>query len=784
MLRRVVLLAIWCGTILPVMAADSPSPLPGTAPLDWTDDISVRIVDEAHQFLDRKLQESVASRGEHWNRDVSSREAYAASIEPNRDRLREIVGAVDERLPATMERFGDDKNPALVAEASRFKVYQVRWPVLEHVWGEGLLLEPVDGAAASAVAIPDADQTPEQLAGLAAGTASPSQTARRLAELGFRVVVPVLVDRSCTFSGNPKIAMTNQPHREWIYRQAYEMGRHVIGYEIAKVLSAVDWLKQASPQKKVAVFGYGEGGLVALYSAALDTRIDACLTSGYFDSRLRLWEEPIYRNVWSLLREFGDAEIASLVAPRALVVEYSEVPAVDGPPAVEPGRRGGAAPGRLVTPEFAAVQAEFDRAKGFAEPLGQFQLVAGDNGKPLGPGSDEAIGALCRSVGLEVLLAADAGSETVGDRRAAFDPVARQGRQVAGLTTHVQHAMRISDATRDQFFLNRMKLDSAEGFAQQANEYRKTLWRDVIGALDDPLVDPQPRSRKIYDEPNWTGYEVVLEVLPGLHAWGILCLPKDVQRGEQRPVVVCQHGLEGVPSDTIVREGRPFAPYQAFTAQLAERGFITFAPYNLYRGQDRFRLLQRKANPLKMSLFSIITRQHEQIINWLKTLPAVDGTRIGFYGLSYGGKTAMRVPAVLEDYCLSICSGDFNDWIRKNVTVDAGLSYMFTGEWEMPEFNLGRTFNYAEMSYLIFPRPFMVERGHHDGVSVDSWVAYEFAKTRYLYANLGKGDLTDIEFFNGPHAIHGEGSFDFLHQHLCWPVPQPTMTAGPPPSRR
>ena len=49
----------------------------------------------------------------------------------------------------------------------------------------------------------------------------------------------------------------------------------------------------------------------------------------------------------------------------------------------------------------------------------------------------------------------------------------------------------------------------------------------------------------------------------------------------------------------------------------------------------------------------------------------------------------MRVPALLDRYCLSICSGDFNEWIWKNVSVDSPYSYMFTGEYEMYEFNLG-----------------------------------------------------------------------------------------------
>ena len=115
------------------------------------------------------------------------------------------------------------------------------------------------------------------------------------------------------------------------------MGRHIIGYEVQKVAAAVDFFagrerKAVGKKPKIGLAGYGEGGLIAFYAAALDQRVEAALVSGYFDSRQRLWDEPIYRNVFGLLREFGDAEIASLIAPRALVVEYSDAPRVEGPP--------------------------------------------------------------------------------------------------------------------------------------------------------------------------------------------------------------------------------------------------------------------------------------------------------------------------------------------------------------------------------------------------------------------------------------------------------------------
>ena len=113
----------------------------------------------------------------------------------------------------------------------------------------------------------------------------------------------------------------------------------------------------------IAVAGYGEGGLLALYSAALDTRIDATLVSGYFQPREQVWKEPIYRDVWGLLRSSATPKSPSLIAPRALVVEASGVPqsAVRRTPTKE---RSGATPnGALATPSLAEVRAEVERAR-------------------------------------------------------------------------------------------------------------------------------------------------------------------------------------------------------------------------------------------------------------------------------------------------------------------------------------------------------------------------------------------------------------------------------------
>src|SRR5947209_5294029 len=171
--------------------------------------------------------------------------------------------------------------------------------------------------------------------------------------------------------------------------------------------------------------------------------------------------------------------------------------------------------------------------------------------------------------------------------------------------------------------------------------------------MPPPSVPANPRTRLIYDEPKFRGYEVVLDTWPGIFAYGILLVPKDIKPGERRPVVVCQHGLEGRPAD-VADPKSDNAFYHRFGARLAEEGFITYSPQNPYIGEDRFRIIQRKGHPLKLSLFSFILGQHERTLEWLASLPFVDPSRIGFYGLSYGGKTAVRVPPLLEGYALSI----------------------------------------------------------------------------------------------------------------------------------
>jgi len=737
-----------------------------TRPLTMTDDPASVLVDQVDRFLLRQIAQTREQRVQLWNEAPSSPADYQAFITVQRRRLKEILGIRRSRLQfGNLELVNTTSASATIATSDSIRVERVRWRVLADpdpqrsglvsITGEGLLLTPTADLHSTVIAIPDADQTPEQLCGLVDGIPAECQYARRLAEAGCRVIVPALVSRHVE-SRNGRSTMTD---REFVYRGSFILGQHLIGYELQKLLALVDMVHNAEDDvsSSTAMIGYGEGGLLALFAGALDPRIHSIAVSGCFGPRESSWQEPLDRNIFGLLNDFGAAQLATMIAPRLCLVEAARVPdfRFDG---------NGGAPAVLTSPQPAEIRQEVEIAKNHGANL---DLVTPENGRF---GSTEWLQQFLATIDHQSQVTNT--SKTINSLRvseSASKPdlfvEQRRLRQLQELDRHNQALLRESPFVR-KAFMSGLDTSSVSAWEKSVESYRDIFRHEVIGQFDSPLLPPNAHSRQLMETDFWTAHEVWLEVFSDVGAYGVLLLPKNLRPNERRPVVVCQHGLEGRPLDTIQND---HPAYHDYAAKLCEQGFITFAPQNIYIFGDRFRTLQRKANPLGKTLFSIMVPQHQQIVNWLKSQPYVDGDRIAFYGLSYGGKSAMRIPALVTDYCLSICSADFNEWVLKNATTRHNFSYMWTGEYEIFEWNLGRTFNYSEMAALICPRPFMVERGHFDGVGEDNWVAHEYAKIRYLYAaELKIPDRTAIEWFPGPHTINGQGTFEFLHRHLNW----------------
>src|SRR5688500_18812998 len=201
-MKAIALLLLCVGSA--AMAAERT--LPGTQPLETTNDLSREMVAGIDKFLMRETAAALSRRSNYWRRDFTSVAAHEKSVGENRERCRTISGAVDERLSVSNLQFVSTSwQSSLVGETDVYVVHAVRWPVFAEVHGEGLLVQPkptsVGANAARVIAVPDADQTPEMLLGLAPGIATNSQYARRLAESGCEILIPTLIDRRDTWSG-------------------------------------------------------------------------------------------------------------------------------------------------------------------------------------------------------------------------------------------------------------------------------------------------------------------------------------------------------------------------------------------------------------------------------------------------------------------------------------------------------------------------------------------------------------------------------------------------------
>ncbi len=734
--------------------------LPNTSLLE-KGDLGTKMVSDIGVWLDIKTKENHTLRNEQFLVNASKIAQDPKALEKKKQTLKSILGIIDStNKTEDLELLETLNKPALIYENKQYKIFKIRWNVVEGLHGEGLLVEPKEKPTAQIIAIPPPDITPESFCGLT--NDKTVSMGKILADLGCRVIVPTIIDRKQGFSNNLDIPRkTNIPRREFIYRMAYEMGYQINGLEIQKLLPLINWFSFKDPTIPIGVAGNGDGAFQALVLSFLDNRIQSSWIDGYSLNRNKTWSEPLDRNIWNYLKYFSDAELVSLSKASTLISGFS-YPLYKGALKIENLNQ--AAPGILTAPTKNLIIEENEILVSFLKAMNSEKKVLFEN--------TSSVLTLAQLGAKFISTISNVKSTSINEIPPVnmnFNPEAeeRQQRQFNELISFIQKSWRKSDKVR-QTLISKHDSSTVEKWEKSSEPLRKYFSEEVIGKLPAATLKPNPRSRIIYENKDFTGYEVALDIHENVFAYGILLVPTKIKAGEKRPVVVCQHGLEGKPTD-VCDPDKKTQYYNSFGAELARKGYIVFAPQNPYLGRDLFRELQRKANPLGLSLFSFIVQQHQITLDWLKTLPFVQPDKIGFYGLSYGGKTAMRVPAILKDYCLSICSGDFNEWVGKNVLVDYHGSYMWTYEYEMYEFNLGQTFNYAEMAMLIAPRPFMVERGHSDGVGIDEMVGWEYAKVRRFYAFLGIPEKTEIEFFKGGHEINSKDTFAFLKKHLGWP---------------
>ena len=138
------------------------------------------------RFLLKQISQAATERANVWSRDLSSPEAYTRSIESNRKDLSAMLGLTDPLVSGRFSYIGNKTDHS----SQDFTIYEVTWPVLDDMNGAGLLLVPNGNIQGDIIAVPEADQVPEDIV----SSKKPNTSyAQQLVRSGFRVLIPTII---------------------------------------------------------------------------------------------------------------------------------------------------------------------------------------------------------------------------------------------------------------------------------------------------------------------------------------------------------------------------------------------------------------------------------------------------------------------------------------------------------------------------------------------------------------------------------------------------------------
>jgi dienelactone hydrolase len=140
-------------------------------------------------------------------------------------------------------------------------------------------------------------------------------------------------------------------------------------------------------------------------------------------------------------------------------------------------------------------------------------------------------------------------------------------------------------------------------------------------------------------------------------------------------------------------------------------------------------------------------------VDVLVSLPEVRSERIGMYGLSQGGMSALWLPALEKRIVAAVASASFNERFTKQVVqLPEQTPFVLTSS-EDKIFAHMEEFADSDKASLICPRAFCVESGRGDGSVFWKTADVAFAEIKAIYERLGIGEKCVMVRHEGGHEL-------------------------------
>lgn len=272
------------------------------------------------------------------------------------------------------------------------------------------------------------------------------------------------------------------------------------------------------------------------------------------------------------------------------------------------------------------------------------------------------------------------------------------------------------------------------------------------------------RRRPFTAVPGLRAEWITLPLSNGLTAEALLAMPANVTG--KAPLVIAQHGIDSYPEKVFGLED-PRDVYKSYGKALVERGFAVLAPMNLFTVERRNRM-ERLARLDGTTLSGIEFERMSLLLDAVLAEGAVDGERVGFWGISLGGMAGMYWTPLEPRIKASIITAWFNHRRNKMAVPDARYS-SFIDTTEEHAFTRGwlTEFTDSDVASLICPRPLMVQHGKQDRIAHWPQVEEEFNAARGHYERLGLEERAQLVLFDGGHEIELKSGLEFLTRWLA-----------------
>lgn len=288
----------------------------------------------------------------------------------------------------------------------------------------------------------------------------------------------------------------------------------------------------------------------------------------------------------------------------------------------------------------------------------------------------------------------------------------------------------------------------------------------IIGPLPKK-IKLKPLILELADCGNYIKEKIEYYVEANEKVRAYLLRPKN--RQTKTPAIFCHHqhasNYKLGKSEMVGLAGNPNL---AYAKELAERGYIAFAPDavafeernwhdNSWWGTEYFELASRLLKG--QTLLAKVLHDISVGINYLSERPEVDGKKIGFIGHSYGGRMALIAPAfdkrikvaVSNCYCLNL-----------KTSLNKAAAVRIPMEFCVP--NILKHGDIEDIIKLAEPASLYISAATDDKWSQDAKKIYNYAKPAFL-----KGELK-LKIWRGNHVFSKQmrqSAYQFLDKYLC-----------------